>query len=498
MSEEVLEEQIDAPSVVEEAEPATAPDAPKQSSPMVGAFVCAVLLLGFGVASAIHLLGGAGVALAAAVGTGLVTLGAVVKKQSKGRGVGRKTSPRGTAGGRASVGKARVPGLSGRSRGNAGKGSGSKGGRVGKAVSNAKRALTGRKGSGKAVGGGAKTAAGTGRGKGLLGRTSKGSARTGSGSSSGGRKGLLGRLGKGSAKGGGSKGGRRLLGRSSARGKGPKVDLTKRPKSSPKNAGKVGSKTAKASKGKAAAGKAKARKAATAVAAAAKRRTPGRLRRLIGIRPKAAVRAARMGLRGKSGKKFAAALVPAVALLVWVAVRGVYRFTKHAAKNTAAGLWKKPDPTEAAPVTNPDAADAPAAAKAPIAPAALVNLTKPTLYDPRRGTTAPLALKEKIMLSEFTEPEGMLEFETLLERERDEVDEHSVKATQFADFCESDLPLDPSVVDSARDVADAWRALYDMVEELHLTFQNAHEEELQRLKEPRTGEEKWDTVNNDA
>jgi hypothetical protein len=495
MSEEVLEEQIDAPSVVEEAEPATVPDAPEQRSPIVGAFVCAVLLLGFGVASAIHLLGGAGVALAAAVGTGLVTLGAVVKKQSKGRGVGRKTSPRGTAGGRASVGKARVPGLSGRAHRGAGKGSGSKGGRVGKAVSNAKRALTGRKGSGKAVGRGAKTAAGTGRGKGLLGRASKGSARTGSGSSSGGRKGLLGRLGKGSAKGGGSKGGRRLLGRSSARGKGPKVDLTKRPKSSPKTAGKVGAKTAKASKGKAAAGKAKARKAATAVAAAAKRRTPGRLRRLIGIRPKAAVRAARMGLRGKSGKKFVAALVPAVALLIWVAARGAYRFAKHAAKDTAAGLWKKPDATEETPATNPDAPDVPATPSAPTPP---VNLTKPTLYDPRTGTTAPLALKEKIMLSEFTEPEGMLEFETLLERERDEVDEHSVKATQFADFCESDLPLDPSVVDSARDVADAWRALYDMVEELHLTFQNAHEEELQRLKEPRTGEEKWDTVNNDA
>lgn len=62
----------------------------------------------------------------------------------------------------------------------------------------------------------------------------------------------------------------------------------------------------------------------------------------------------------------------------------------------------------------------------------------------------------------------------------------------MASTAEDEQPLDPSVLEFFGTIEDAARGASQVAEELPGLFRAAHEVELERLENPRRGEEKWD------
>lgn len=59
-----------------------------------------------------------------------------------------------------------------------------------------------------------------------------------------------------------------------------------------------------------------------------------------------------------------------------------------------------------------------------------------------------------------------------------------------------DFPSDPRAGEVAMLLAQQMRRMHDPVEKFSAVFERVHRQELQRIREPRQGEEKWDVTNN--
>ncbi len=124
--------------------------------------------------------------------------------------------------------------------------------------------------------------------------------------------------------------------------------------------------------------------------------------------------------------------------------------------------------------------------------------TEPTEQDTGRGQSAPAQRKEPAMLSEASEPEGMLDFGRILRTESETADEYADRAKQFADMAESELPLNEQSREAVRQYSEALNLVAEMGAEMVSVFAGDHAEDIERLESPRVNEEEWDASRNDV
>lgn len=67
---------------------------------------------------------------------------------------------------------------------------------------------------------------------------------------------------------------------------------------------------------------------------------------------------------------------------------------------------------------------------------------------------------------------------------------------RLADRFGDELPLHSSVVEHVREMASSLSGLHEYAAEAHHVFRTAHEQELERLENPRPNEKLWDVVEN--
>jgi hypothetical protein len=60
----------------------------------------------------------------------------------------------------------------------------------------------------------------------------------------------------------------------------------------------------------------------------------------------------------------------------------------------------------------------------------------------------------------------------------------------------SDFPVDPAVTERLREIASTVAGMSDFAGEAHSIHRAAHARELERIEEPRPGEEFWDVAKN--
>lgn len=59
-----------------------------------------------------------------------------------------------------------------------------------------------------------------------------------------------------------------------------------------------------------------------------------------------------------------------------------------------------------------------------------------------------------------------------------------------------ELPVKPVVAEAIAEIAASLSGLAAAVEEAHATFRSAHEDEINRIENPRPNEQVWDTTSN--
>lgn len=77
-------------------------------------------------------------------------------------------------------------------------------------------------------------------------------------------------------------------------------------------------------------------------------------------------------------------------------------------------------------------------------------------------------------------------------------EEQAAAMKAFVDKCGSEFPLKSVVVEALGEIASNLAGLQDHASEVNQTFLQAHEDELNRLDNPRHGEELWDVSRQNA
>ena len=95
-------------------------------------------------------------------------------------------------------------------------------------------------------------------------------------------------------------------------------------------------------------------------------------------------------------------------------------------------------------------------------------------------------------LAQF-QPEGAMEMERFLAMQHELFTNIGTAYQTLADRMSSDMPFGPAVSDSTRDLGAAFVGMSALAQDVHTTFRQEHETELQRIEAPRTNEQMWDT-----
>lgn len=94
------------------------------------------------------------------------------------------------------------------------------------------------------------------------------------------------------------------------------------------------------------------------------------------------------------------------------------------------------------------------------------------------------------------QPENATDINAFLERLPEVTESLGSAISSIADTLGSDNPVDVQVADKLREIASAIAGTSDLTAEAHSTFRSAHEDDLNRLENPRPGEELWDQQSN--
>lgn len=94
------------------------------------------------------------------------------------------------------------------------------------------------------------------------------------------------------------------------------------------------------------------------------------------------------------------------------------------------------------------------------------------------------------------EPDGMMQVLATCENMPQALTHVADTFKHLAERSDEEFPLEKEVGESMGEVYDLLMKAVDAAEEVGKTFRQAHEHDVARHEEPRTGEETWDTTNN--
>ncbi|HSA50129.1 MAG TPA: hypothetical protein VLH10_08465, partial [Yinghuangia sp.] len=95
------------------------------------------------------------------------------------------------------------------------------------------------------------------------------------------------------------------------------------------------------------------------------------------------------------------------------------------------------------------------------------------------------------------EPQGAMQVLRLMETMPDALTSIANVFKHLAEKADSELPLNPAIAGALGDIHDSLMNAVAGSEELAPLFRAVHEADVARHEDPRNGEEKWDTNNND-
>lgn len=91
-------------------------------------------------------------------------------------------------------------------------------------------------------------------------------------------------------------------------------------------------------------------------------------------------------------------------------------------------------------------------------------------------------------------PESMLELNRFLEEFPSFFEAQGEALSRLAESLSSDHPVHQAPTDVLRDLANAINGMGEFAQEAFGTWRQTHAEDLERLENPRPGEEEWDVT----
>jgi hypothetical protein len=94
------------------------------------------------------------------------------------------------------------------------------------------------------------------------------------------------------------------------------------------------------------------------------------------------------------------------------------------------------------------------------------------------------------------EPDNAVDLDLFLARLPRLFEAVSTSVGHVASRLGSDFPVDPAVTERLREIASTVAGMSEFAGEAHSIHRSAHARELERIEEPRPGEQMWDVARN--